>query len=224
MTAEHYAKIWCWVGLFAFAYAANTWLVSQGANGIFGAALMVDGRHNSAIWALFLLPLLMHVVFAAGWRYSALRNIGIVEALTPMPFFEGVNRSRLDARIVAAFFFFVVSVFPLLSCIHFVNIAKDGQVCLVESNTNEQVVSWEKIILGKKTLAEDSRKEGYWFGTSPAEVTKTEDKNGASYWTCKMEKKVSWYPWFNWFLPLWLFAMVVHFGLYVFLLLRRTVR
>ncbi len=218
MTPKQYELIWISCGLIACLYAANSWLAIQHELQVFKIALFAEGRTPIAWVALLIVPLLTNIGIYAGRRYAATAGQSSVASRIPAPYIGAFAGETTETLLYRTFWLIAFCVFPVLSLIHFANVATDGIVCLVEAPPEADKASlsaqWKSIFWDNSL--EDTRNRGYWLANS---CTHEISASGAR-WKAVAEAKVSWFPWLSPALVGVLLGTFLHAAVYLVQLFR----
>jgi hypothetical protein len=127
MTNAQLAKIWSAICTFLLYFTLDSYLVTQGGEGIFGTKLIAPGRAPTAVIALVVCPVLLILTSLIGFLYAKRSEGGIFERV-PVFLFDTINTSASESKIYQLFTLAIFSILPILSLIHFWEIFLDAPV------------------------------------------------------------------------------------------------
>jgi hypothetical protein len=119
MNAKQLGKLWTALCGFLLYYAMDSWLVTQGGKGIFGAHLVSEDRVPVAMLAIPICSVLLMVGALVGRDYARMIDGTDWAARIPVVGFESLDMSKTDARIFQAAVIFAFTVLPIGALIHF---------------------------------------------------------------------------------------------------------
>jgi hypothetical protein len=128
MTQHQLAKLWAVVSVALLYYALNSWLVSQGANEIFEAKLVLSSsRLATAMIAILICSFLLIGASLVGLLYAS-RATGPWHNKIPVFGFGSINTSSREGIGFQGVMLTVFSLLPALSLIHFWQVFLRGKV------------------------------------------------------------------------------------------------
>ncbi len=147
MTNAQLAKIWLAIGLFLLYYTLNSYLVTQGGEGIFGAKLIASGRAPTAVIALVVCPVLIIVASLNGYMYAK-RVEGNTFERIPVLVFDTINMSAPESKIYQSLTLAIFSILPTLSLIHFWDVFLNAPVATTGHPMKKIASVWDWAYFG----------------------------------------------------------------------------
>jgi hypothetical protein len=128
MTQQQVAKLWSIVSLALLYYALNSWLVSQGANEIFEAKLVLSSsRLATAMIAILICCSLLIGTSLVGLLYASRADRRWHNRI-PLFGFDSIDTSSREGKSYQVAMLTIFSLLPTLSLIHFWRVFLSGKV------------------------------------------------------------------------------------------------
>jgi succinate dehydrogenase hydrophobic anchor subunit len=137
MTQDQIRKLWFAVGAVLLYYAANTWLVTQGGEEVFGLKLVTRRRAPAALVGIGICTCLLIICSVAARLFARRSAIANSESSSwadriPVAIFDRIDAASVEGRVYQGLMFFFLSIFPLIALAHFWDIVADAPIRIDE--------------------------------------------------------------------------------------------